>query len=583
MALVRESLPLKRAGAAYKALCPFHREKTPSFTVNPARQIFKCFGCGEGGDIFSWVMKTENVTFFEAAATLAERAHIELPEAGREDGPPRGEKDQLYRVNRWAAENFHRWLVDLEVGKPALRYLEGRGITSEIIEQFQLGCSPDAWDTLLKTARRQNIPVELLTKAGLLSSNEQNDSVYDRFRNRLMFPIRDVRGRVIAFGARALDDSEPKYLNSPETPLFAKGRVLYAIDRAQAALKEKKQAVVVEGYMDVIAAHQHGVPWAVGVLGTALTQDHVRLLRRYVEEAILVFDADAAGQSSANRSIDAFAAEELTARVVSLPSGKDPDDFLRGEGTDAFLEYIDGAVEGVAHKLNRALDASAGASSQAQSRALDDVLATVALMPNAVTQSVEIRKIAERTRLPEHVLGQRVRRLTARTRPVHDDATFGVADDASSPGGRDLESELVEVLLVHPNALPCARERLDFDLLGSKDVRAVIARIFELAKSTGSIGPAEVLARTQEDSERRLIEHIIGKTHAGKVDPQSWCAELIDAIEARAHRHRADAVHERFVAGGASSADDVNDMLRAKLDATREAQRTGGTLVPKSL
>ena len=578
--LIQESLPLKRAGSAYKGLCPFHREKTPSFHVNPARQIYKCFGCGEGGDVFSWIMKTEGVSFYESAVMLAERAHIEVPRV--EGGAvSRTEKDPIYRVNRWAAEWFNRRLTEQEMGKAAREYLEGRGVTPEIVEQFQLGYSPDAWDALLKAARRKDIPVDLLTKSGLVTTNEDRDRVYDRFRNRLMFPIRDVRGRVIGFGARSLDNSEPKYLNSPETPLFAKSAVLYALDRAQSAMREKKQAVVVEGYMDVIAAHQHGVPWTVGVLGTALTHDHVRILRRSVEEAILIFDADEAGQSSANRSLDAFAAEELAARVATLPEGKDPDEFLRAKGTEAFIEVIAQAVDGVTHKLNRALKAAEGASSLAQSKALDDVLATVALMPNAITQSVEVRKISERTRLHEPVLQRRLAALSSRSTFRPNDARTDRPADGGTLAARDAECELLEVLLTRPEAIPLARSRLQLDLLPNADVRALIERLFDLARTTGTVGPAEILARTREDAQRRIVERIIGKDPAEKVEAVRWCEELINGIEARAHREQASVLQCRADATDQAETD-IREVLRGKLEALRKAQRKRGALTPKS-
>ena len=577
MGLVQESLSLKRAGSAYKGLCPFHREKTPSFHVNPARQIFKCFGCGEGGDVFSWIMKTEGLSFYESALMLAERAHIEVPRV-EGSAATRSEKDPIYRVNRWAADWFRRCLTQGETGKAARKYLETRGVAPEIAERFQLGSSPDAWDALLKAARRKDIPVDLLAKSGLVTTNEERDSVYDRFRNRLMFPIRDGRGRVIAFGARALDDSEPKYLNSPETPLFSKSAVLYALDRAQPAMREKKQAVVVEGYMDVIAAHQYGVPWTVGVLGTALTRDHVRILRRSVAEAVLILDADEAGQSSANRSLDAFAAEELAARVATLPEGKDPDEFLRARGTEAFVEVIARAADGVTHKLDRALKAAEGASSLAQSKALDDVLATVALMPNAVTQSVEVRKIAERTRLPESALQRRLTSLSSRSRFRPDDAR--TPGDGSPFAARNAECELLEVLVTRPETVPVARSRLQLDLLRNADVRVLIERLFDLARTTGTVGPAELLARTHEDARRQIVERIVGKEPAEKVEAMQWCEELIAGIEARAHRDRASVLQRRMDTGDADEKD-IREVYRAKLEALREAQRKRGILAPK--
>lgn len=574
-ALVRESLPLKRAGSGYKGLCPFHREKTPSFHVNPEKQIFKCFGCGQGGDVFSFVMKTESVGFFEAAAILAERAHIELPETAARGAPP-GEKERLYQVNAWAAGQFHRWLIEDPMGRPALKYLEKRGLSPKIVEQFQLGYGPDAWDVLLKAANRRKHPTELLAKAGLLSSRPEGRGAYDRFRNRLMFPIRDARERVIGFGARALDESEPKYLNSPETPLFSKSRVLYALDQARPALREKRRAVVVEGYMDVLMAHQYGVGWAVGVLGTALTRDHVRVLRRYADEAVLLFDADSAGQASASRSVDAFAAEELNVRVATLPDGLDPDDFLRRHGVDAFLDCVGKAVDGITHKLNGALESapSRGASPLARSKALDDVLATVALMPNTVTQAVAVKQIAERTELPESALRQRVARLASGRR------TWPEAERAAPArgSGRAPGRELLQAMLTYPETVPLVRETLDIACLRDVEVRVLVQRLLKISESTDTVGPAELLARTQEEPRRKLIEDIIGSHPVPVEAPREWCRELVNEIEARAQEQKAREYQSKITGAEARSREDQDEALRAKLDAVREAHRRRGKL-----
>ena len=531
--LVRESVPLKKSGAGHKALCPFHREKTPSFHVNPEKQIFKCFGCGAAGDIFSFVMKSEGLTFTEAIRLLAERAHIALPAAGF-GGPPSGEKTRLYEVNSWAAETFHRWLVKHPAGQHARRYLEERGLKPEIITRFQLGFSPAGPTSLASAAERKGYAAGLLAKAGLLLTREASGAGVDRFRNRLMFPIRDTQGRVIGFGARSLDGREPKYLNSPETPLFAKGRVLYGIHKARDAIREKRRAIVVEGYMDALAAHQFGVAWTVAVLGTALTRDHVRLLRRYANEAVVVFDADNAGQSSASRSVDAFAAEELAARVVSLPAGLDPDQFLRRNGVDEFLRRMDEAVEGVTYKLNRAMETlpgSAGASSLATAQALDDVLATVALMPNSVAQSLEIKKIARMTRLPEPTLQSRLERVTGSGRSRWRDQ-----EEAPRPSAvREPERELLEVMLAYPSTAALIRSGLDLGLLRDSDVRGLIEAALKLSSSGQTVGAAEMLSVTQDESQRAILESILGKERIKSDDPDDWCRRLMSRIEERIH------------------------------------------------
>ncbi len=513
-ALVRNIVPLKKSGSGMSGLCPFHKEKTPSFHVNPEKQIFKCFGCGVGGDVFSFVMKTDGVGFMEAVRLLAERAHIELPERDGQPGPPPGEKERLYEVNAWAATAFHYWLLHDAAGKPALEYLKNRGLNDNTIKEFKLGFSLNSWDALVNAAGKKKYGGELLRKAGLTATNERSDRSYDRFRNRVIFPIRDAQDRVIGFGGRSLGDEEPKYLNSPETPLFSKGRVLYALDKARAALREKRRVIVVEGYMDAVMAHQFGVTWTVAVLGTALSQEHVRVLRRHADEAVLLFDSDNAGQSSASRSVDAFAAEEVPVRVATLPEGLDPDEYLLKYGEEAFLQQLEASPDGVTYKLERAL---AGAEAPAGAKALDDVLATVALMPNSTARFQEIRKIAMRTGVHEHLLQQRMQTLTAASQ------SWAGSDEAAAPESRpprmDYDRQLLSLMLAHPQTVPLVREQLRTETLNDTAVRALVQKVFDLAETSAAPGPAELLARTQEEALRAVVEEMIALEPAATADP----------------------------------------------------------------
>jgi len=573
VALVRNTVPLKKAGSGFVGLCPFHKEKTPSFHVNPEKQIFKCFGCGVAGNIFSFVMKLDGITFPEAVRLLAERAHVELPE-GDAGGARAGEKSRLCEVNAWAAETFHRWLTKDAVGRNALQYLVKRGLKTETIRDFQLGFSPPGWDSLLKAAARKGYEGALLLKAGLTAVSERSEGAYDRFRNRVMFPIRDAQDRVIAFGGRSLGDEEPKYLNSPETPLFSKGRVFYALDRARADLREKRQAIVVEGYMDAAMAHQFGVSRTVAVLGTALSLEHVRLLRRHADEAILLFDSDNAGQTSASRSVDAFAAEEVPVRVATLPEGLDPDEFLLKYGVEAFLKQLEGAPDGVTYKLGRALATSQQEAGSAlpPMKALDDVLATVALMPNSIARGREIRRIAERTGVPEMRLQQRLQALS-------DSAQRWSGEEAPQENRAaplQIEKRLLLTLLAYPETVPVLREGLKPETLTDPGVRALIERTLSLAASSGTVGPAELLARTQEEGLREIVEELIGQgaeaTTTG--DPGGDTRWLLGEIEARWHERLSTELHRKATTTAAPAGEDWNERLRA----TREAHRARGTL-----
>lgn len=349
--VINTYVPLKKAGRHYKGLCPFHNEKTPSFVVFPENQSWHCFGaCGTGGDVFSFIMQKEKLDFGEALHLLAQRAGVALTPQGDEVSPAEQARDRLRQVVTAAAHQFHNWLRTHPQGQVARRYLERRGINEEIITRFQLGYAPNEWSALRDTLLAQGYPIEVLLDAGLLSRNEERGTVYDRFRHRLMIPIDDVQGRVIGFGARALDDSLPKYLNSPQTSLFDKGTVLYGLDQARRAIRDADQVIIVEGYMDVLAAHQHGVSNVVASMGTALTETQLRSLKRYTSKFVLALDADAAGSHATIRGIQLARQaleRELVAvptasglvrqesrlgvdvRVMTLPVGLDPDDLIR--------------------------------------------------------------------------------------------------------------------------------------------------------------------------------------------------------------------------------------------------------------
>ena len=327
VAVISEHVRLKKAGRAMKGLCPFHQEKTPSFHVNPDRQIFKCFGCGAGGDVFRFLMDAEKMTFPEAIELLAGKSGIPLPRAGWAPA----EEPSVFPVLEWAA-SFYRGELAGRTGGPARDYLVRRGILPETVDRFGLGWAPPGWDALLKAAERRFSP-GLLARAGLVVENERG-GYYDRFRGRLTVPIRTPLGRTVGFGARTLGDEEPKYLNSSETEVFQKGKILYGLPEAKASFKNTDEAIVVEGYMDAMALSQGGIQNVVASCGTAFTENQAALLRRYVERAVLLFDGDAAGIRAAWKSAGTFLAAGLGVRIVGLPSGHDPDSFVRDEGVE---------------------------------------------------------------------------------------------------------------------------------------------------------------------------------------------------------------------------------------------------------
>ena len=339
-------VPLKRAGANFVALCPFHKEKTPSFNVNPHKQIFHCFGCHKGGDVFTFVKEYENIDFPDAVRRLAERARIPL-ETDSQGGRPetRHLKDQLLQIHEQITQRWQTVLASDPAGQVARDYLARRGVGQDAIQLFRLGYAPDAWDDTVNWGKSKHFETAQMEQAGLILRKEGSEHFYDRFRGRLIFPICDEQGRVIGFSGRVLsgDEKTAKYVNSPESPIFTKGRVLYGLDKSKRALLDKHCAVICEGQLDLIACFMAGVTNVVAPQGTALTADHARILKRYVDEITLCFDSDNAGQNASVRSLDSLLASELAIRVASVPAPHDPDSFVKEFGGPAFSQLIEKA------------------------------------------------------------------------------------------------------------------------------------------------------------------------------------------------------------------------------------------------
>lgn len=342
--VISTHVALKKKGQNYTGLCPFHQEKTPSFVVSPAKQIFHCFGCGKGGNVFSFLMEQEGLNFTEAVEKLALRYGISLPQ--KEMSP--AQKQAVARnkrheaLNTWAMEYFQSCLKGPD-GEKARTYLSGRGLDETTIERFALGYAPLQWDGLFLYLKDKGAQPEEMLQLGLIQKTAKGTWI-DRFRDRVMFPILNEKGVAVGFGGRAMGDAQPKYLNSQDTPAFQKGQHLYALNLAKGAIRQKDQVVLMEGYMDVIAAHQHGITQAVATLGTALTQEQIKLLMRYSYQSLLCFDADAAGQKATLRSIELLIVHGASVKVLQIPEGKDPDDFLRSRGREAFEKLLERAL-----------------------------------------------------------------------------------------------------------------------------------------------------------------------------------------------------------------------------------------------
>ncbi len=526
--VVGSYLPLKRAGANFVALCPFHKEKTPSFNVNPQKQIFHCFGCHQGGDVFKFVQEYENIGFAEAVRRLAERAHLPL-EFAADDGQrqQRFVKETLLQVHEAITQRWEAALANDAAGRIARDYIRKRGVSEEAARAFRLGYAPDAWDDTVNWARSKGYEPAVVEQAGLIIRKEETGHYYDRFRGRLIFPICDEQGRVIAFSGRVLsgDEKTAKYVNSPETPIFTKGRVFYGLDKAKRALLEAGRAVICEGQLDLIACYQAGVHHVVAPQGTAFTADHARILKRYVDEVILCFDADTAGQAAAVRVQDSLLASGLAIRVATLPAPHDPDSFIKTSGAPAFHELLAQAKEFFDFYLDHLCatnDVTTDKGQMAVVRAMAAVMrkAGDTVMADKYAQKTAM-KLAGFMNLPVSPDAVRVefRKSAPAPRADRPPAEEPPAGNESLPRPSAQEFWLLKLLLLDEGLLDWAAQRLDLQWIQHPVVRqAVSARL--VAHAQGRHEVAAVLAELPGAAAQSLVSEAVAERREVPHRPQ---------------------------------------------------------------
>ncbi|MCR4427483.1 MAG: DNA primase [Firmicutes bacterium] len=420
VSLVSEYVRLKKAGNRYVGLCPFHTERTPSFTVSPDRQLYYCFGCHAGGNVFSFVMKLEGLTFSEAVRRLGERAGIDPSRYGESDEERRARerREQLYEANRLAKAYYRQVLQKSRAGERARAYLERRGVSPDSCKAFMLGYAPASWDSLVAALSRRGIEEAVLVESGLALRGSQGRRLYDRFRDRIMFPILDVQGRVVGFGGRALGEGTPKYLNSPESPVFSKRLSLYGINLAAESIRSRGVACVVEGYMDVVSAHQAGETNVVASLGTALTREQGRLISRFTNRVTLCYDADSAGSAATARGIETMASTGLEVQVAVLPEGHDPDSLVRQKGPDALRAVLEAAVPHVRFQVESVLNQNKTGTVEGRVAAARGLIPILARIADDVERSEYIRELSDRLSVEASALASEVRKArVARLRP----------------------------------------------------------------------------------------------------------------------------------------------------------------------
>lgn len=532
VSVIESYLPLRKRGKNYLACCPFHEEKTPSFNVNPERRIFKCFGCGKGGDVISFVQSYERVEFPQALEILAERAGISLgaPGAGVRD-----EKTLIRKALAFALEFFKKTLASPE-GEKAREYLRRRKFEAATIADFGIGYAPAGWERLKTAAQKAGFSEEILLQAGLLVRNEQGRT-YDRFRERITIPIFDTLKRPLGFGARVLDGGgEPKYLNSPETPLFRKGQLLYALEKVKNELTEGGKIRVVEGYTDVILSHQAGVKNLVATLGTSLTKEHAKLLSRYTRHVVLVYDGDEAGQKANARGVEILLEEDLDVSLVVLPDGMDPGDLIEKRTPEALREALQKEIDFFDFSLRRLTKQYDISSITGQAKAADECLRILSKLPSAVKRDLWFPRIADRLGIAEKALRERFRER----KPVTPAPATAEVKRAEPSRTLQIEIDLLGVIWKDPSILPMVRQRVvakDLRGPGHEALYEALLRLYE-QHGTVALGPLEELAGAKNEFFPSWRERIRSWEAMEYEEPFRIAEQLLESLARRIRQER---------------------------------------------
>ncbi len=587
--VVSRYVTLSKKGQKFWGLCPFHEEKTPSFTVNPTLQMFYCFGCGVGGDVFTFLMRKEGFGFMEMVRELAEQAGIPLPQMANAGSPSQvGQRKRLIELHTLANTWFQNNLRDPSKGRSALAYLTTRGLESTTLEEFGIGYAPSSWDGLTTYLTGQGAAASDLEASGLVVAKEthrasKSGRFYDRFRDRIMIPILDLRENVTAFGGRVFQDGTPKYLNSPETPLFQKGRSLYGLHKARAT--KLKSLILVEGYFDVLALHQAGIRQAVAPLGTALTSDHAKLLRRFVDTVVLTFDGDTAGTSAVLRALDVFRNSGLTVEVVVMPQGHDPDSYVRTHGAEGFVALQTHAVTLLEFAVTQSLEGATHATIEERTRRVDDILRILAKVSNPIEQLEQIQRVAERLGVRQELLLDRYPMLSKRHQGTS--SRGPVSGPPPTRARRNEERQFREeraiVSLLVQGKLPpehlAALRPQDFR---SPSYRRIVEVGLRCLNAEGCLDVAEFLAEISIHDDSRDVVAELAASDAHFDDQNEYVQGCLRALEQRNVRTCLDELIAQLrMAEREQRIDDVT-RLNSEIETLRERKAGLATSTPGS-
>lgn len=580
--VISEVVHLKKTGKNLMGLCPFHTEKAPSFTVTPEKQMFYCFGCGVGGGVIKFVEKHNGLPFVEAVKWLARRYGVELPAASVSPGQRKAlkVKQRLFDLNHLAADYFHHTLKNSTLGEPARVYLQHRGISGAIADRFKIGFTPDRWNFLKRQLAVKNVDPHMAEKAGLLVVRKSGDGYYDRFRGRVIFPIMDMSRQVAGFGARVLDDGLPKYLNTPETVVFNKRRLLYGLCETHRICRQLDEVYVVEGYFDVISLVQHGIENVVATLGTALTADHVRALRGFARRLILVFDADAAGVKAAIRSSKFLLGQGIDARILVLPGESDPDAYIRDRGKEAFLQRAS-AARGIVTFLIESAVEKHGLSIEGKMRTISDLESPLREINDPVRRSLYIKALSERLGVDEQAIATRFAKTIqrrAQTLPrgtqtddrqnsVRKDVEDSKIDPIVENKQSRLERQVVTMMLQYPQIIPEIQRRHLVERFDDSRLKALARLICERSDTQEPVSARDGwVQRIEDDRLQRLLAKLSVKQSYW--DPEG-CRRLIIQFETSRYR-RKSAVLQRKVAEAGDDRELLDKLLKDKQKQARK-------------
>ncbi len=559
--IISEEVALKKAGRNFLGLCPFHSEKTPSFSVSPDKQIFYCFGCGAGGNVFSFLMKQHGFSFPEAVKNLAHRYGIALPDQTLtpEQKKRMNERDDLYSINRNALEYFKKSLFSHPEAKNARAYLAKRKFSPQTIERFQLGYAPTSWEGLVGFFSKKRLSQDLLLKSGLIIPRKNKSGFFDRFRGRIMFPIFDIAVQVIGFGGRVLDDSMPKYMNSPETPVFSKGRSLYGVHLARSKCRDNKAVFVVEGYFDLLALHQHGIDNCVATLGTALTPEHVRILKGLIGKdgkVVLVFDSDDAGLKAAIRSIEIFDKGYVDAQILVLPAGHDPDSFIFESGADAFLGAAVSA-KGIVSFLIESAVARHGLTTDGKIRIMADLEKPLTAIQDPVDRSLYVKELSERIGIDEAALLEKLKPAE-----IKGDLKRPELQKSSMLGApsKKIEQHIIAMMLQFPSILVEIRKRRILELFDDVTLKRIGQAILEF-NSESEKQPSEIITLIDKIAEGDTIAALLMEDIAWD---QEGAFKLMNQFETGKRRRTSELLEKIKAAEAKGDVGELNALLKKK-------------------